>query len=158
MPTKYRSNRIKGVLALAAIILAMIAICVGVSMVTTQWFAQTKSGWEHDMTHGHTWLHEALDLTEEEKALIDAFEADYRSQRDDLGKEFNSRIGELREILVTNDQYVPEVDVAIHRIHEIHGKLQELSIQHYYEMLNVLPPEKQTRLRDLAVKALSQPE
>lgn len=158
MPSKIHTNRTKGVLALAVIVIAMIAICVGVSMVTTKWFAQSKSGWEHDMTHGHTWLHEALDLTEKEKASINAFEADYRSQREDLSKEFNSRIGELREILVSNDQYVPEVDVAIHRIHEIHGKLQELSIQHYYDMLNVLPPEKQTKLRDLAVKALSQPE
>jgi len=36
--------------------------------------------------------------------------------------------------------------------------LQELSIQHYYDMLNVLPPEKQAKLRELAIKALSQPE
>jgi Spy/CpxP family protein refolding chaperone len=153
-----RPNRTKGILALIAIALAMIAICVGASFVTAKWFAQSKSAWEHDMTHGHQWLHESLGLTEAEAAAIDAFEAEYRSQRDLLTKEFDARIGELREILVDADQYAPEVDVGIHRIHEIHGKLQELSIQHYYNMFNVLPPEKQEKLRQLAVKALSQPE
>jgi Spy/CpxP family protein refolding chaperone len=110
------------------------------------------------MAHGHHWLHEALELTEQEEAAIDAFEGDYRSERERLVKEFNSRVGDLRQILVSNDQYVPEVDAAIHRLHEVHGELQELSIQHYYDMLNVLPPEKKDKLRQLAVKALSQPE
>ena len=110
------------------------------------------------MSSGHEWLHQALELTEEEKAAIDSFEGEYHHDRDALIQEFDSRIAELRQILVESDEYVPEVDVAIHRIHEVHGQLQELSIQHYYDMLNVLPPEKQAKLRELAIKALSQPE
>jgi len=110
------------------------------------------------MPHGHQWLHEALELTEKEEAAIDAFEGDYRSERERLVKEFDSRVGDLRQIIVSTDQYVPEVDAAIHQIHEVHGELQELSIQHYYDMLSVLPPDKQDKLRHLAVKALSQPE
>lgn len=158
MTATLADNRTKGILAILAFALVMIALCVGASIVTAKWFAPSKSDWEQDMTHGHDWLHEALNLTEREKASIDAFEGEYRNQRDLLHKEFNSRILELREILVANDRYVPEVNAAIHRIHETHGKLQELSIQHYYDMLNVLPDDKQEKLRQLAVKALSQPE
>jgi Spy/CpxP family protein refolding chaperone len=154
-----RSNRTKGILALIAVVPVIIAICVGASFVTAKWIAQSQSAWDNDMPHGHhQWLHEALELTETERTAIDSFEAEYRSQRNLLTEKFDSRIGALRKILVNEDQYVPEVDVAIHRIHEIHGKLQVLSIQHYYDMLNVLPAEKQEKLRELAVKALSQPE
>lgn len=158
MITKSRSTRTKRILSLVAISFVLITICVGVSLFTSQWFAQSKDDWSHDTPHGHDWLHEELDLNEQEEIAIDAFEGDYRRQRKALLNEFESRVGDLRQILVDTDQYVPEVDVAIHRLHEVHGELQELSIQHYYDMLSVLPPEKQDKLRQLAVKALSQPE
>jgi hypothetical protein len=136
----------------------MIAICVGASLITAKLFTPSKSAWEHDMSHGHQWLHEALELTEEEAVLIDAFEVEYRNKRNVLIKDFDARISELRDILVNNDKYMPGVDAAIHRLHNVHGKLQELSIQHYYDMLNVLPSDKQEKLRQLAVTALSEPE
>lgn len=158
MTADNRSKRSKQVLSLVAVALVLIVVCVGVSFVTAQWFSKSQDEWKHDMTHGHDWLHQALGLTEPEEAAIDAFEADYRKQRERLVQEFDSRVGDLREILVSTDHYVPEVDAAIHRLHEVHGELQELSIQHYYDMLSVLPPEKQEKLRQLAVKALSQPE
>ncbi|MDQ8195310.1 periplasmic heavy metal sensor [Coraliomargarita sp. SDUM461004] len=158
MVAKDQSTRTKQILTLVAIVLAIITVCISVSFVTRHWFSKSQDAWNHDMTHGHQWLHETLNLTEKEEAAIDAFEGDYRSERERLVKEFDSRVGDLRQILVSTDQYVPEVDAAIHRLHEVHGELQELSIQHYYDMLNVLPPEKQDKLRQLAVKALSQPE
>lgn len=158
MIAKSRSFRTKRILSLVAVVLVMITICAGVSFVTSQWLYPSKDAWNHDMTHGHHWLHEALNLTEHEQSAIDAFEGDYRVERDRLVNKFNSRVGDLRQILVSTDKYVPEVDVAIHQLHEVHGALQELSIQHYYDMLSVLPPEKQEKLRQLAVQALSQPE
>lgn len=158
MVAKDQSTRTKQILTLVAIVLVIITISIGVSFVTRQWFSKSQDAWNYDMTHGHQWLHETLNLTKKEETAIDAFEGDYRSERERLVKEFDSRVGDLRQILVSTDQYVPEVDAAIHRLHEVHGELQELSIQHYYDMLNVLPPEKQDKLRQLAVKALSQPE
>ncbi len=158
MITKDRSKRTRQILTLVALALLMITICIGASFVTTQWFSKSQDDWSHDTPHGHDWLHEELDLNEQEEIAIDAFEGDYRRQRKALLNEFESRVGDLRQILVDTDQYVPEVDVAIHRLHEVHGELQELSIQHYYDMLSVLPTEKQDKLRQLAVKALSQPE
>ncbi|MDA3874371.1 MAG: TolC family protein [Kiritimatiellae bacterium] len=52
----------------------------------------------------------------------------------------------------------PEVEHAIHQLHEVHGELQNLSIVHFYKMISALPPEKQEKLRAMAVEALSQPE
>lgn len=158
MIAKSRSIRMKRIVSLVTVVLVLIAICAGVSYVTSLWLSPSQDAWNHDMAHGHRWLHQALNLTEQEEIAIDAFEADYRTERDLLVKKFDAQVGNLRQILVSTDQYVPEVDVAIHQLHEVHGALQELSIQHYYDMLSVLPPEKQEKLRQLAVQALSQPE
>lgn len=145
------------VLAMTASIL--LATCVGLSILAAQWVMQTETVVDpHAPMHGHQWLHEQLGLTEAESAAIDAFEGDYHQKKDALTAQFEARIAELRALLARQDAYSSEVDAAIHRLHEVHGALQELSIRHYYDMMGVLPPEKQAKLRELAVKALSQPE
>ena len=141
------------------VVLSLLLILVGslVSFLTAKWVMSEKT-WLHDEPHGHMWLHEELGLTEQEAAGIDAFEAEYRSQRKVLLEEFDERIESLAEILRTTDAYTPEVNHAVHELHIVHGKIQNLSIQHYYDMLSVLPPEKQKNLRELATEALSEPE
>lgn len=153
-----RSARSKRVSTLAAWAGVVIVACVGVSYLTTNLLIRTQTSWEHDQAHGHQWLHRELALTESEIAGIDKFEPGYRSERDALLSEFSRRISALREMLASNDRFSSDVNVAIHRIHEVHGKLQELSIRHYYDMMSVLPEDKQERLRQLAVEALSEPE
>lgn len=137
--------------------LIMIAICAGVSFCIAHWVLQGKE-WMHDGSHGHKWLQEELGLTHEEAAKIDAFEGDYRTERKVLEIEFNARISQLAQIIRNSDSYSEDVTHAVHQLHEVHGKLQKLSIEHYYDMLSVLPGEKQIALRKLAVEALSQPE
>jgi Spy/CpxP family protein refolding chaperone len=111
-----------------------------------------------ESTASHDWLHDELSLTKEESLKIEELEGPYQEKRSTLLVVFDERIRELSEILRTNDRATPEVDHAIHRIHEVHGNLQQLSIDHYFQMLEVLPPEKQAKLRSLAVEALSEPE
>lgn len=155
---KFEKSRGRQVIFLAGIFSLLLVICVSVSLFTTKWLVKEQTRWAHDQPQGHHWLHEELGLTEEEAAAVDVFEPNYRRERSELLKEFHKRMGELKDILADQDSYSADVDVAIHRIHEVHGQLQELSITHYYDMLSVLPPEKQDRLRQLAVQALSQPE
>ncbi|MDQ8209443.1 periplasmic heavy metal sensor [Coraliomargarita sp. SDUM461003] len=158
MSPNHRSLWVKRILSLGVIALLFVVLCVGLSVFVTRSLTNGSAGWRNDMSEGHQWLHEALELTAQERAAIDSFEGQYHQERDELTREFDARIANLRQILVESDEYVPAVDRAIHRIHEVHGQLQELSIQHYYDMLSVLPPQKQDKLRELAVQALSQPE
>ena len=146
-------------LILAAAAGMLIVLCVGISILASQWVMHESRSWNHhDQPQGHQGLHQALGLTDDETAAIDTFEKTYHSQKDALTQEFEARVAALRQLLVEQDQYAPEINTAIHRLHEVHGALQELSIRHYYDMLSVLPPEKQEKLRQFAVKALSQPE
>jgi len=155
--TRTSDNR-KKIGVLAATLVALILICVVVSVITSQLMMGNQQWRQHDLEHGHKWLHQALDLTETESAAIDAFEPDYRTQRASLLGAFNSKIEDLRQQLVTSEQFTPEVEHAIHELHIIHGQLQELSIRHYFQMMKVLPPEKQLQLKALAGQALSVPE
>jgi Spy/CpxP family protein refolding chaperone len=127
-----------------------------VTLVTLE--LMPKADWnQHDQADGHLWLHEELGLTAEEAAAIDQFESPYREERSRLNAEFEKRIDRLASLLRESDGVTPEVTHAVHELHSVHGQLQELSIRHYFEMLSVLPPEKQAKLRQLAVEALSTP-
>lgn len=157
-PGKFEYSRGRQFVFLTTVFGILLVICIGASVLTTKLLMDDTARWDHDQPHGHQWLHEALELTDAEVAAVDAFEPGYRRERGELLDKFHARIGELRDILANQDTYSEDVDVAIHRIHEVHGQLQELSIAHYYDILSVLPPDKRDRLRQLAVKALSQPE
>lgn len=148
MSSKYK------ILAFAAI---MIVACGAISYFIADWASQ-RSSWERDKDHGHEWLRNEIGLTDAEYAAIDAFEGGYRKQRTELLEKYRMRMNELRDLLMGQDDFSPQVQHAIHELHLVHGELQELSIRHYYDMLSVLPPEKKDRLRMVAADALSEPE
>ena len=133
----------------------VILICVFVSLVTTRLIVNSSNWRQHD---GHQWLHQELDLSDREAAKIDALEPEYRKERAELEEDFQQRILMLRDLIVNSQELTPEVRHAIHELHIVHGQLQQLSIKHYYEMMNALPKDKQIRLKEIAVQALSIPE
>ncbi|QYY36733.1 periplasmic heavy metal sensor [Ruficoccus sp. ZRK36] len=143
---------------LLALLTGLIVLCVAVSTVTSQFMISGDNWSQHDAMHGHQWLHKELDLTDEEAASIDAFEPEYRQQKAILQAEFQAKIEALRELLVDSDHFSPEVQQAIHELHMVHGQLQELSIRHYFQMMSVLSPQKQARLKQLAGQVLSIPQ
>ena len=137
---------------------ALIALCMLGSYTTTRLLHRNPDWNRHDEAHGHQWLHHELNLTAQEAAAVDVFEPAYREQRTLLLTQFHGKIGNLRQLLQQSDAYNPEVEHAIHELHLIHGNLQELSIRHYFQMMSVLPPEKQAHLKRIAGEALSVPE
>lgn len=137
----------------------LVAACGAVAYLMTQSASSADShGWQHDQAHGHDWLREEIGLTDAEFAAINAFEEPYRRERAALMTDYAAQMAKIRDLLVSQDAFSPEVQHAIHELHLVHGQLQELSIRHYFDMLSVLPPEKQAALRRVAVDALSQPE
>lgn len=145
------------ILKISVFVLLLMVVCCSISYLTVAFFHSDKE-WKHDAPHGHAWLHNELELTESEAAKIDLFEEPYHNQRKALEQEFESRINDLNIILARNNSYTEEVTQAVHGIHEIHGDLQKLAINHYFDMLNALPAEKQEKLRALAKEALSRPK
>lgn len=145
-------------MTLAGLIAGLILLCVLVSTVTSRLLTDSGEWSRHDKADGHQWLHKELDLTPEELAAINTFEPDYRKDRMELQRQFQQKIEELRQKIVRSNEFSDDAKATIHELHIIHGQLQELSIRHYYQMMNVLPPDKQARLSDIAAKALSVPQ
>lgn len=153
--SKTRKTRVR---VIAGLIFGLILLSVAVSSITSNLLSK-KADWKrHDEADGHRWLHDELNLTTEEAVAVDGFEPQYRQQRAALQAEFQAKIEELRQEITTSDTFTDEAEQMIHELHIIHGQLQELSIRHYYQMMHVLPAEKQARLRDIAAKALSVPQ
>lgn len=139
------------------LLLALVVLSCILSYSIAQWTTES-SKWQHERDHGHEWLREELGLNNEEFAAVNQFEADYRQERAELLRVFNQEMKDLQALLLEKDDFSPELQAAIHDLHIVHGQLQELSIRHYFDMLGALPPDKQHRLREIAAKALSQPE
>lgn len=151
-------NKVSRVLVLAGLIGGVTLLCVLVSFLTTHLIVDDNNWSRHDSENGHQWLHKELDLNESEAALIDTLEPSYREERAKLQRVFQERIHVLRNLIVSSKELTPEVRHAIQELHIVHGQLQELSIRHYYEMMDALPEDKQPRLKEIASQALSTPE
>lgn len=142
---------------LAFLVLFLVAVCMGAAWYTVQW--TRSSAIEVDTgPMAHSWLHGELNFSETERIEMEVMENVYQEDRSQVLDDFNVKIGHLAELLRTEDDLTPAVQEAIHQVHQAHGQLQELSITHYFDMLKILPPEKREKLRNLAARALSQPE
>jgi hypothetical protein len=142
---------------LATFLLLVVLLCSAVSYMVVRWTAPTAN-WQHDQAHGHEWLRDEIGLNDEEFAAINHFEAGYQQQRADLLLDFKAEMNDLQALLLNKDEFSAELQHAIHDLHAVHGELQELSIRHYFDMLGALPADKREHLRQIAAKALSQPE
>ena len=151
------TNQGTGWVRIVLFLILLLLVCAGVSLLTGR-LMMKEDFRQHDESHGHSWLHHELDLTAEERAMIDAFEPGYRQERQELLSQYNGKVAQLANLLQAAESHTPEIPAAIHDLHGVHGQLQSLSIEHFFDMLSVLPPEKQERLRHLAVEALSMPE
>ncbi len=146
----------RGIFRFISLILVLVVLCSGVSYLTVTIVNSRRSA--QNQPAGHQWLHDKLQLTAGEIERIDVFEGDYHSKRAELQSQFQAHIEKLAQTLRASDSYSPEVTAIVHELHAVHGQIQQLAIEHYYDMLSVLPPAKKEKLRQLAVEALSQPQ
>ena len=143
-------------MTMALFFAGIIVLCVLMTLFSLYLFKPRQ--WAHDQPQGHQWLHEQLGLTPAEAERVDAFEAPYREERQRLEAALERRIDAIAQLLQEHDRYSDEVEAAIHELHIVHGQLQQVAIEHYFDMLGVLPPDKQSKLRAMAAEALSAPQ
>ncbi|MGJ8640261.1 MAG: periplasmic heavy metal sensor [Opitutaceae bacterium] len=152
------SNKRNKIWMITGLVFGLILVCIAVSSITSKLLTGQHDWQQHDHADGHQWLHKELNLTPEEAEAVDEFEPEYRQQRAALQAQFQAKVEQLRKEITTSDEFSDRAKQMIHELHIVHGQLQELSIHHYYQMMHVLPADKQARLRDIAAKALSVPQ
>ncbi len=133
----------------------LISICCAVTLLMIR-VVDRDDPMVHE--HAHQWLHDQLDLNPAEVEALESIEEKYAFKRNELTLEFQARKAKLANILIQDEEYSEAVTEAVKEIHLSHGALQQLSIRHYYDMLDILTPENREKLKSLASEALSQPE
>ena len=133
---------------------AVIAVAVLSSVSTLRWKAAHSPTAPAD---SHQWLHDQLQLTPAQHAALDPVEARYAQKQHLLMGQLQDANRELSRAMGEEKAYSPAVSAAVEKIHQRMGEMQKLSIEHVFEMRQVLTPEQGDKLVQLAQQALESP-
>ena len=139
----------KAVLFLAAIAAVAALACY----VTLKWSQDRVTA---DEVTSHEWLHDELDLTDEQLQALEPIETKFAEQQKQLADALRDANRQLARAMAEDKAYTPRVTAAVELVHECMGNLQKASIEHVFAMRAVLTPEQGDRLLILAQKVLEQ--
>jgi len=123
-----------------------------ISALATRHFTEPPAHTPHSM---HEWLHEELNLTEEQSASLTRLEEQFATKEAGVRTAFNDANRHLATVIREEGAFTPRVGAAVEEVHRQMGELQKLSISHLFEMTTVLDPEQNEKLMGYAEKALT---
>lgn len=94
----------------------------------------------------HEWLHESLELTEEQTMILGPIEADFQKEEARLRAELERVAGELAHAITEHGRESAELRVALAETNRLQGKLQKLTLDHFYDMKEHLRPDQAEKL------------
>jgi Spy/CpxP family protein refolding chaperone len=103
---------------------------------------------------GHDWIHSQLGLTAEEEKALEPIEQHYHERSRVLDDQMRAANSELAKAILEDGQDSPRVREAITKIHTTMGELQNVAIDHVFEMRGTLTPEQYQKLLHLTADAL----
>ena len=105
---------------------------------------------------GHEWIHKQLNLTPAEQKALEPVETKFAQRKRNLMGEIRSANKELAEAIKQDQADSPRVSAAVERIHHAQGELQEATLEHVFEMKEVLTPEQYQKLLNLTADELNE--
>ncbi len=130
--------------------LIVAVVAFGVCWISNSWI------FPHSQTQlsEHEWLHKELGLTTEQDQRLIPIEHKFAERKKEIEVRIAAANRELSEIMLKDMAYSDRVKAGVEKIHHIQGELQKLTIEHFYEMQEVLTPEQTKQLHHLAASAL----
>ena len=128
---------------LLAVLLAGLAGCLG-AIAADRWLNHEDNG------SLHQFVHEELVLTEDQNSRLETLEARFAVERAALESSLRAANARLAQAMDAEHEYGPEVSAAIDDVHGQMGELQKATVQHVFDMREILEP-KQQRLFDRKV-------
>jgi len=128
---------------LLAVLLAGRAGCLG-AIAADRWLNHEDNG------SLHQFVHEELVLTEDQNSRLETLEARFAVERAALESSLRAANARLAQAMDAEHEYGPEVSAAIDDVHGQMGELQKATVQHVFDMREILEPEQQ-RLFDRKV-------
>jgi len=101
----------------------------------------------HSETSFHDWLHQNLDITAEQEALLLPHELEFEEQRKQQRAKIEAAGATLAEaIRSSGDAAAPEIESARLELVEAQGELQRITLDHFFAMKKHLSPEQGDKL------------
>ena len=121
---------------LLAVLLAGLAGCLG-AIAADRWLNHEDNG------SLHQFVHEELVLTEDQNSRLETLEARFAVERAALESSLRAANARLAQAMDAEHEYGPEVSAAIDDVHGQMGELQKATVQHVFDMREILEPEQQ---------------
>ena len=135
---------------LVAVLAATIALCA--SWAARHWLAAPG----HDGSEMHAFMHDQLDLDEEQEARLEELEAHFANRRNALDARLREANAELARAMASEHQYGPRVAAAVDHAHMAMGDLQKATLEHVFAMRALLRPDQAARFDRAVNKALTE--
>jgi Spy/CpxP family protein refolding chaperone len=137
---------------LVAMLIFVAVVAAGACYISASLFGpQRKSA-----VSGHEWIHQQLNLTKSEQKALEPIEAKFAERKSKLMSEIRNANKELAEAIKQDQADSPRVSAAVEKIHHAQGELQEATLEHVFEMREVLTPEQYQKLLNLTADELNQ--
>lgn len=120
------------------------------------WLVGNSFMGHREVTHDpHQWLHEQLNITNEQDDNLAPIEQKFSSRKRVLEGAIMDANHELAAAINEDGNYSPRVKEAVEKIHIAQGELQQATLEHLFEMHSVLTPEQRKKLNSLTTDALT---
>ena len=136
------------------IIFCAVAIIAGLSSVCTHLWVTYR--YAHAEPIAHEWLHDELHLTPAQFEALKPIEQRFASKERELTDRLNGANRDLARVISEEKGYTPRVAAAVETVHHHMGELQKASLEHVFEMRQVLTPEQGDKLLKLVAQTLEQ--
>ena len=137
------------------IVVVFLALCAGMTgvFIAGSWSAthpvETPSGL-------HELVHHDLDLSAEQEAELELIEHRFAARKAELEQKLRAANLALAEAMEADKSYSPAVQAAIDEFHTAMGELQKVTIEHVFEMREILTEEQAIVFDAEVVRALTE--
>lgn len=104
----------------------------------------------------HEWIHHKLHMTPEQERRSLNSERHYEEMKRHLDEVIRLANRELAEGILKDKSYSPRVEKSVGEIHSAMGQLQKATLEHIFELREVLDAAQYERLIELTVQGLSE--
>ena len=143
----------------AARVLILLALVAAVACAACWFTARYLNRTVHtEKGDAHAWVHAQLGITPEQEKALDPIEQRYSEQKKHYGEMLRIANAELGKAILEDRSDSERVKVAVARIHQAQGELQNATLQHIFEMKSALTPQQYEKLLQSTADALSTAE
>ena len=139
-------------LQLVAMLIIVALVAAAACYVTAKLFGPLRSS----AVDAHEWIHKQLGLTQGEQKALEPIETKFAERKRNLMSEIRSANKELAEAIKQDQADSPRVSAAVEKIHHAQGQLQEATLEHVFEMKEILTPKQYQKLLNLTADELNQ--